>query len=70
MKQQEFTKEDFVLLAKLAQQTERYEEMIAYANKLFLAESELSSAERNLCASAYKNVVGWRRAYIIRDSES
>lgn len=32
MKGKDFKKEDYVLLAKLAQQTERYEEMLAYAD--------------------------------------
>lgn len=35
MNKDEFTKEDYVLLAKLAQQTERYEDMIEYVDKLF-----------------------------------
>ena len=38
--------------------------MAKYANKLFLLEEELTAAERNLCASAYKNLVSNRRAEI------
>lgn len=56
------SKYELALLAKLAQQTERYDEMVKFANKLFLLEEELTSAERNLCASAYKNLVSSRRA--------
>lgn len=43
MNKEEFTKEDYVLLAKLAQQTERYEDMIDYVDKLFMPENELSN---------------------------
>lgn len=57
-------KYELTLLAKIAQQTERYDEMVTYANKLFLCDEELSNSERNLCASAYKNIVSNRRAYL------
>lgn len=62
MKGKDFKKEDYVLLAKLAQQTERYEEMLVFADEILLSEEELTPAERNLCSSAYKNVVSSRRA--------
>lgn len=62
MKGKDFKKEDYVLLAKLAQQTERYEEMLTYADEILQSEEELTPAERNLCSSAYKNVVSSRRA--------
>jgi hypothetical protein len=32
MKTKDFKKDDYVLLAKLAQQTERYDEMVTYAD--------------------------------------
>lgn len=56
------TKYELALLAKLAQQAERFDEMVMYADKLLTIEEELSSSERNLCASAYKSVVSNRRA--------
>jgi len=62
MKGKDFKKEDYVLLAKLAQQTERYEEMISFADQILLSEEELTPQERNLCSSAYKSVVASRRA--------
>jgi len=62
MKGKDFKKEDYVLLAKLAQQTERYEEMVTFADEILLSEEELTPAERNLCASAYKSVVCSKRA--------
>lgn len=38
--------------------------MAQYANKLLLLGEQLTSAEKNLCASAYKNLVNNRRAEI------
>jgi hypothetical protein len=49
-------------LAKLAQQTERFEEMTTFADQILLSQEELIPPERNLCASAYKSVVASRRA--------
>lgn len=36
--------------------------MLTFANQILLSEEELTSPERNLCSSAYKNVVSSRRA--------
>jgi 14-3-3 protein epsilon len=52
-----------VYMAKLAEQAERYEEMVEYMKKVAQASKEdLSLEERNLLSVAYKNVVGARRA--------
>ncbi|KAG0235255.1 14-3-3 protein [Actinomortierella wolfii] len=51
-----------VYLAKLAEQAERYEEMVEYMKKVASSENELSVEERNLLSVAYKNVIGARRA--------
>jgi 14-3-3 protein epsilon len=52
-----------VYMAKLAEQAERYEEMVEYMKKVAQASGEdLSLEERNLLSVAYKNVVGARRA--------
>lgn len=58
------TKYELTLQTKLAQQTERYDDMVESADKLLLLGQQLSGAERNLCASAYKNLVNNRRAEI------
>ena len=53
-----------VYMAKLAEQAERYDEMVEYM-KMVAQSSEttdLSLEERNLLSVAYKNVVGARRA--------
>lgn len=36
--------------------------MLTFADEILLSEEELTPAERNLCASAYKSVVCSRRA--------
>ena len=60
------TREQYVYLAKLAEQAERYEEMAKCMDKLVLTSSssgsELTVEERNLLSVAYKNVIGSLRA--------
>lgn len=59
------TREQYVYLAKLSEQAERYEEMVQFMQKLVLSStpaSELTVEERNLLSVAYKNVIGSLRA--------
>lgn len=59
------TRENYVFLAKLAEQAERYEEMVDNMKKVASTTSEgkeLTVEERNLLSVAYKNVIGARRA--------
>jgi len=50
-------------MAKLAEQAERYDEMVEYMKAVAqTADTDLSLEERNLLSVAYKNVVGARRA--------
>ncbi|KAF9953832.1 14-3-3 protein [Modicella reniformis] len=56
------TRENHVYLAKLAEQAERYEEMVQNMKKVASSKVELSVEERNLLSVAYKNVIGARRA--------
>ena len=52
-----------IYMAKLAEQAERYEEMVEYMKAVATAATDdLSLEERNLLSVAYKNVVGARRA--------
>lgn len=48
--------------AKLAEQTERYEDMAKIMKTITEQEEKLSNEERNLLSVAYKNVVGARRS--------
>ncbi|KAF9968464.1 14-3-3 protein [Mortierella alpina] len=56
------TRENHVYLAKLAEQAERYEEMVQNMKNVASADKELTVEERNLLSVAYKNVIGARRA--------
>jgi 14-3-3 protein epsilon len=56
------SREDSVYLAKLAEQAERYEEMVENMKHVASSGQELSVEERNLLSVAYKNVIGARRA--------
>jgi len=54
---------DLVFMAKLAEQAEQYEDMVAKMKELTESKTEdLDLEERNLLSVAYKNVVGARRA--------
>ncbi|KAF5104704.1 hypothetical protein DV451_000460 [Geotrichum candidum] len=56
------SREESVYLAKLAEQAERYEEMVQNMKDVATSGDELSVEERNLLSVAYKNVIGARRA--------
>eukprot|EP00494_Astrolonche_serrata_P000966 UN00972 len=64
----EQTRDESVYMAKLAEQAERYEEMVEFMERVAKATGgagpgeELSVEERNLLSVAYKNVIGARRA--------
>jgi len=60
--QLENEREHCVFMAKLAEQAERYEEMVQYMKKVACMDVELTVEERNLLSVAYKNVIGARRA--------
>ncbi|KAL8151121.1 hypothetical protein V2J09_020929 [Rumex salicifolius] len=52
----------FVYVAKLAEQAERYEEMVDAMKNVAKLDLELTVEERNLLSVGYKNVIGARRA--------
>ncbi|XP_050311794.1 14-3-3 protein epsilon [Anthonomus grandis grandis] len=55
-------REDNVYKAKLAEQAERYDEMVEAMKLVAKLDLELTVEERNLLSVAYKNVIGARRA--------
>ncbi|MED6173926.1 Growth-regulating factor 12 [Stylosanthes scabra] len=55
-------RETQVYLAKLAEQAERYEEMVECMKNVAKLDLELTVEERNLLSVGYKNVIGARRA--------
>eukprot|EP00794_Sanderia_malayensis_P014368 gene14368-15866_t len=55
-------KEDKVYSAKLAEQAERYDEMVQAMEEVARSDTDLNIEERNLLSVAFKNVIGARRA--------
>ncbi|THG14130.1 hypothetical protein TEA_003185 [Camellia sinensis var. sinensis] len=55
-------RETQVYIAKLAEQAERYEEMVETMKEVAKLDVELTVEERNLLSVGYKNVIGARRA--------
>jgi hypothetical protein len=55
-------RKEVVFVAQLAEQAERYEEMVDSMKQVVEEGSKLSVEERNLLSMAYKNVVGFRRS--------
>eukprot|EP00121_Abeoforma_whisleri_P016075 Awhi_evm1s14770 len=56
------SREHNVYMSKLAEQAERYDEMVNAMKEVADLGVELSVEERNLLSVAYKNVIGSRRA--------
>nr|XP_039252960.1 14-3-3 protein epsilon-like [Styela clava] len=65
-------REELVCYAKLAEQVERYDEMMQYMDKVSKMEENLNADERNLLSVAYKNVIGAKRSSwrVLSDIES
>jgi len=55
------TRDENVFMARLAEQAERYEDMVEYMKRVATMGAELSLDERNLLSVGYKNSVGSRR---------
>jgi len=55
-------RDDLIYLTKLAEQAERYDEMVEFIKKVVAMNADLNVEERNLLSVAYKNVIGSRRA--------
>jgi len=56
------TRDENVFMARLAEQAERYEDMVEYMKRVATMGAELTLEERNLLSVAYKNSVGARRS--------
>lgn len=52
---------EYIYMAKLSEQMERFEDMVEYMKKIIDLSRELKDEERNLLSIAYKNAVGQRR---------
>jgi 14-3-3 protein epsilon len=54
-------KASLVLVAKLAEQCERYDEMLVAMKHVVMVTGELNEEEKNMLSVAYKSVIGHRR---------
>jgi 14-3-3 protein epsilon len=54
-------RDEWIYMAKITEQTERFEDMLEAMNKVVQANADLSVEERNLLSVAYKNTIGSRR---------
>ena len=54
--------EQNIALAKIAEQAERYDDMVKYMQQVAKSGTPMKTDERNLFSVAYKNVVGTRRS--------
>ncbi|PFH35618.1 14-3-3 protein [Besnoitia besnoiti] len=70
-------REDSLYMARLAEETERYEDLVMFMKQVVEAGGELNDEERNLLSVGYKNIVGgfrssWRALALIeqRDLEA
>lgn len=52
---------EYVYMARLAEQMERFEDMVDYMKKVVDLTKDLKDEERNLLSVSFKNVVGQRR---------
>ena len=54
-------REELVYMAEVAEQTERFDQMIVYVKDILKINSDLTSRERNFFSVAYKNLVSSKR---------
>ena len=55
------SREELIFMAKICEQTERFEDMLNYMKQVAMMDTQLSVDDRNLLSVAYKNTVGSRR---------
>lgn len=56
------SRDQLIIMAKVAEQCERFDEMLVCMKRVVKIDANLSNEERNLLSVAYKNVIGSRRA--------
>ena len=59
------SRDQLIYMAKISEQTERFEDMLNYMKQVVSQNPDLSIEERNLLSVAFKNSVGSRRTVII-----
>ena len=61
-KPKNYTREEYIYLAKLYERTERFPDMVKSINKFVELEPKLTKDERNILSSGYKNIISDKRA--------
>lgn len=62
MKEKEHNREEYVFLAKLYEKGKKYDEMLTYIKKFVTLESNLSTEERSIFKSGFKNLICTKRS--------
>ena len=57
-----YTREEYVYLAKLYEKAERFPEMVKSINKFVELDPKLTKDERNILSAGYKNIISNKRA--------
>ena len=57
-----YTREEYVYLAKLYERAERYPDMVKSINKFVELDPKLTKDERNILSAGYKNIISNKRA--------
>lgn len=62
LKAKNYTREEYVYLAKLYERAERYDEMVFWINEFIKLDPKLSIEERNILSAGFKNIIGSKRS--------
>ena len=57
-----YSREEYVYLAKLYERAERYEDMVNWISKFVQIDANLNSEERNILSAGFKNIIGNKRS--------
>ena len=57
-----YTREEYVYLAKLYERAERFPDMVKSINKFVELDPKLTKDERNILSAGYKNIISDKRA--------
>ena len=61
-KPKNYTREEYIYLAKLYERAERYPDMVKTINKFVELDPKLTKDERNILSAGYKNIISDKRA--------
>ena len=57
-----YTREEYIYLAKLYERAERFPDMVKAINKFVELDPKLTKDERNILSAGYKNIISYKRA--------